>query len=131
MSNGQFLVGNSGGPGRPPGSQAANLRSAMLAAVSEEQMRAVIDTLVRLAIAGDLKAIELLLNRTLGKIQDPAAVQDPPAVMSDAERRATTRAIVERLRAARALEAAEERPASELAQELRGVLVLNEAELMV
>ena len=129
MSNGRFLAGNSGGPGRPPGSQAANLRSAMLAAVSEEQMRAVIDTLVRLAIAGDLKACELLLNRTLGKIQDPPVVPAPTAVMSDTERRETTARIVARLKAARALEAAEERPASELAQELRAVLVLNEAAL--
>jgi len=129
MSDGRFLAGNSGGPGNPHAGQVAKLRSAMLAAVTEEQMRAVIDTLTRLAIAGDLKACELLLNRVVGKIQDLAAVPAPTAVMSDTERREVTAKIVARLRAARALEAAEERPAVELAQELRAVLVLNEAAL--
>ena len=129
MSSGQFLVGNSGGPGNPHAGQVAKLRTVMLASVSPEQMEAVFSTLVRLAIGGDLKACELLLNRTLGKIQDPPVAQDPPATMSDDERRAVTAKIVARLRAARALEAAEDRPASELAQELRAVLVLNEAAL--
>jgi len=110
MSSGQFLVGNSGGPGNPHAGQVAKLRTVMLASVSPEQMEAVFSTLVRLAIGGDLKACELLLNRTLGKIQDPPAVPAPPAVMSDVERREVTAKIVARLRAARALEASAENP---------------------
>lgn len=45
----------------------AKLRAVMLAAVSEDDMRAVVLKLVEMAIGGDLKAIDLLLTRTLGK----------------------------------------------------------------
>ena len=41
----------------------------MLAAVTEKDMRAITKHLVKLAKGGDLKAIELLLNRTIGKLQ--------------------------------------------------------------
>ena len=45
----------------------ARLRSVMLEAVTPDDMRAVVLKLVELAKGGDLKAIDLLLNRTLGK----------------------------------------------------------------
>ncbi len=65
--NGKFAAGNPGGPGNPHAGQVARLRAVMLEAVSEDDMRAVVLKLVELAKGGDLKAIDLLLTRTLGK----------------------------------------------------------------
>ena len=45
----------------------ARLRAAMLAAVSEQDMTAIIAKLVQLAKDGDVRAIKELLDRTLGK----------------------------------------------------------------
>lgn len=60
-SNGQFAAGN------PHGGQVAKMRSVMLSAVSGTDMKEVVSKKVEIAKAGDLKAIELLLTRTLGK----------------------------------------------------------------
>ena len=49
----------------------------MLSAVTEKDMRAITKKLVKLASDGDLKAIELLLNRVCGK---PEATQQGPTV---------------------------------------------------
>lgn len=65
---GTFAAGNSGGPGNPHASQVAKLRSVMLSAVTATAMRSVVKKLIAMAEGGDIKAIELLLNRTLGKI---------------------------------------------------------------
>ena len=62
-SGGKFAAGNPGGPGNPHGGQVARLRAAMLEAVSEDDMRAVVLKLVELAKGGDLKAIDLLLTQ--------------------------------------------------------------------
>ena len=48
-SGGKFAAGNPGGPGNPHGGQVARLRAAMLEAVSEDDMRAVVLKLVELA----------------------------------------------------------------------------------
>ena len=65
--SGRFAAGNPGGPGNPHAGQVAKLRAVLLDAVTEEDMRTVVGKLVEMAKGGDLKAIELLLNRTLGK----------------------------------------------------------------
>ncbi len=72
--NGRFLKGNRGGPGNPHADKVAKLKVAMLSAVSEKSMRTVIRKLVEMAEGGDLKAIELLLNRTIGKADASAPV---------------------------------------------------------
>ena len=74
---GRFLPGNPGGPGNPHVHKVAKLRAAMLSAVTEKDMRAITKKLVTLATDGDLKAIELLLNRICGK---PEATQQGPTV---------------------------------------------------
>ncbi|MBL8860702.1 MAG: hypothetical protein JNK02_01720 [Planctomycetes bacterium] len=65
--NGQFAAGNPGGPGNPYARQVAALRAAMLAAVSPEDLHAVVAKLVDLAKGGNVPAIREVLDRTLGK----------------------------------------------------------------
>ncbi len=64
---GHFASGNPGGPGNPHAAQVARLRSAMLEAVSEADIKAVARRLVKLALEGDVPAIRELLLRTIGK----------------------------------------------------------------
>ena len=62
-SGGKFVAGNPGGPGNPHAGQVARLRSAMLEAVTPDDLRAVTRKLVEMAIGGDLKAVDLLLTQ--------------------------------------------------------------------
>ena len=103
-SGGKFAAGNPGGPGNPHGGQVARLRAVMLEAVSEDDMRAVVLKLVELAKEGDLKAIDLLLNRTLGKADSGplVAVQMNQQANGPGASPGRAAAIVERLRAERA-----------------------------
>ena len=63
---GRFTQGNPGGPGNPYTKQVAALRSALLAAVSEEDIREVVQALVREAKGGNVSAARELLGRVLG-----------------------------------------------------------------
>ena len=65
--SGRFVQGWQGGPGNPYAHQVSRLRAAMLAAVSEHDMIAIIARLVQLAKDGDVRAIKELLDRTLGR----------------------------------------------------------------
>jgi hypothetical protein len=73
-SHGRFAKGNGGGPGNPFARQVAALRSALVAAVTPEDIGAVAQELLRQAKEGNLAAAKLLLSYTLGK---PAATVDP------------------------------------------------------
>lgn len=101
--DGKFAAGNPGGPGNPHGGQVARLRSVMLDAVTPDDMRAVVRKLVELAKGGDLKAIDLLLNRTLGKADGGPllAVQMNQQANGPGASPGMTAAIMARLRAAR------------------------------
>jgi len=66
-SLGRFAVGNSGGPGNPHAAQVGRLRSALLDAVTSDDMRAVALALVEKAKAGDITAARVLSDRVLGK----------------------------------------------------------------
>jgi len=70
LPNGTFAIGNAGGPGNPHAAQVALLRAAMLSAVTADDIASITRKLVAMAESGDLKAMELLLSRTIGK---PAA----------------------------------------------------------
>ncbi len=70
-TTGRFLPGNSGGPGNPHAKRVAALRTAMLEAVSEEDMRDILCKLVELAKAGNVPAAKEVLDRCLGKILEP------------------------------------------------------------
>ncbi|MFG0313127.1 MAG: hypothetical protein ACF8LL_02920 [Phycisphaerales bacterium] len=66
-TRGRFAKGNAGGPGNPLAGRVARLRSALIAAVTDEDMEAVARKLVSMAKEGDVAAIRELLSRTLGK----------------------------------------------------------------
>ena len=72
---GRFTAGNKLAKGNPHAKRVAALRSALLDAVTEEDMRAVIAKLVEMAKGGDVHAIKELLNRTLGKPQEADLVE--------------------------------------------------------
>ena len=64
---GRFAPGNPGGPGNPHAKQTGELRSAMLKAVTEKDMRAVVMKLVELAKSGNVPAAKEVLDRCLGR----------------------------------------------------------------
>ena len=66
-ARGRFAKGNSGGPGNPLGGQVARLRSAMLTAVSVEDMQAIVRQLVELAKGGNVQAAKEVFDRCLGR----------------------------------------------------------------
>jgi hypothetical protein len=72
-SRGQFAKGNPGGPGNPYARRTAALRSALLDAVTEADIRAVAKALVKRARDGEVPAVRELLDRLLGR---PGDVQD-------------------------------------------------------
>ena len=97
-TNGRFASGNTLGRGNPHAAQVARLRSAMLSAVTEDDVKAVVGKLVALAKDGDVPAIKLLFDRVLGKvvaIVEPAI--SPITVENFAERKAALIARAERL----------------------------------
>ena len=63
---GRFAKGNAGGPGNPNAKRVAALRSALLAAVTEEDIQEVVEALVREAKSGNVQATRELLSRVLG-----------------------------------------------------------------
>ena len=65
--HGRFLPGHPGGPGNPHAKQVGKLRSAMLAAVSDKEMKAVVKKLVELAKGGNVPAAREVLDRCLGR----------------------------------------------------------------
>lgn len=64
---GRFTTGNRLGRGNPHAAKVARLRSALLESVSEEDVRAVVEALLREAKAGNVQAVKELLERTLGR----------------------------------------------------------------
>jgi hypothetical protein len=67
LNNGRFGIGNSGGPGNPFSLQVGKLRSTLLNAVTEDDLKTVVTKLVELAKGGNLAAMKLLLDRCCGK----------------------------------------------------------------
>ncbi len=71
-ANGQFRIGNQGGPGNPHVTKVGKLRSALLNAVTAADVRKIAKKLIELAIGGDIAAAKLLLDRSLGKVAEPS-----------------------------------------------------------
>jgi len=76
QTTGRFLPGNKGGPGNPFASKVARLKSALLEAVDEQDVRDVVASLVQHAKDGDTGAAKVLLDRALGPAKD--APEEPP-----------------------------------------------------
>jgi hypothetical protein len=68
---GRFAVGNSFGAGNPHKSRVQKLRTALLESVNEDDIRDIAKGLIQAAKGGDVRAAQLLLDRTIGK-PDPA-----------------------------------------------------------
>jgi hypothetical protein len=79
-AKGRFVRGNSGGPGNPFARQVAELRQALLDAVTADKMRRLVEALLERAMNGDNGAARLVLQYTLGK---PAATVEPDRVDVD------------------------------------------------
>src|SRR5205807_2395576 len=73
-SHGRFGKGNRGGPGNPFARQVGALRSALLSALTPQDIAAAAQELLRQAKEGNVAAARLLLSYALGK---PAAAVDP------------------------------------------------------
>ena len=69
-SAGRFATGNPGGPGNPFARRVAQLRSALLDAVSDDDLREIVSALVTRAKAGDVVAAREVLTRIIGKPGD-------------------------------------------------------------
>ncbi len=67
---GRFTKGNPGGPGNPMGRRVAELRRALLDAVSEEDVRALAAALLEKAKAGEVAAARLIMPYLVGPPPD-------------------------------------------------------------
>ena len=72
---GRFAAGNKLAKGNPHAKRVAALRSALLNAVTEEDMRQIVGKLIELAKGGDVHAIKELFNRTLGRPQEADLIE--------------------------------------------------------
>ncbi len=68
---GRFAKGNCGGPGNPHARHVGQLRSALLAAVTREDIEAVVRKLIELAKSGNIQAATEILDRCLGRAVQP------------------------------------------------------------
>jgi hypothetical protein len=73
-ANGRFTNGNPGGPGNPYYRRQAHLKRMVLECVTDADVQSVLQVLLGLARSGDLAAIKLFLEYTVGK---PAKELDP------------------------------------------------------
>ena len=73
-ASGRFFKGNAGGPGNPFARRLAALRQVFLDVVTDDELRIIVGQLMVMAKLGDLAAIKLVLQYTLGK---PSEAVDP------------------------------------------------------
>lgn len=75
-ARGTFAKGNAGGPGNPHAKRVARLRSALMRAVTPDDIKGIVRKLIDMARAGDVAAAREVLQRVLG----------PPVPLSFEER---------------------------------------------
>jgi hypothetical protein len=73
-SSGRFASGNAFARGNPFGARQARLRTALLEAVSDDDLKAIVQTLIGKAKSGDVAATRLLFDYSVGK---PGAAANP------------------------------------------------------
>lgn len=69
--NGQFEVGNRYGKGNPHAKRVAQFRSTIMEAVSQEDLKSIVEALVKQAKDGDIQSTKLLLSYIIGSIPQP------------------------------------------------------------
>lgn len=77
-SHGRFIKGWKGGPGNPHAKRVGQIRSVLLDAVSDDDVKAIVKALVDQAREGDVRAAAELFNRLIGRAGD-APVQGESA----------------------------------------------------
>ena len=63
---GRFIKGNKAGRGRPIGSRVDALRRSLIEAVTVEDIKTIIQAVIRQAKSGDLNAAKLVFSQVLG-----------------------------------------------------------------
>lgn len=84
---GRFAAGNTGGPGNPYAAAAGRWRAAVIASVSEEDVRAVMRALIAAAKRGEAWAVREFMDRTLGRPVEADLVARLEALEAAANRR--------------------------------------------
>lgn len=69
--NGQFAAGNKYGRGNPHAQKVAQLRTALIQAVTPQDMEEIMKALISQCKAGDIASIKLLLPYLVGSIPQP------------------------------------------------------------
>ena len=77
-ASGRFVKGWKGGPGNPHARQVAAIRSVLMSAVSDDDLRVILSALVKRAKAGDVMAAREVLDRLLGRAKVAVAVEPEP-----------------------------------------------------
>ncbi len=68
-ASGRYTAGNRGGPGNPHAQRVGALRSALLDAVTEDDVREVLAALIREAKDGNVAAMREFFSRVLGQAE--------------------------------------------------------------
>ena len=90
-SRGRFARGNAGGPGNPNGRKVAELRSALLNAVSRRDVAEIVRKIKQQAKKGDISAARELLDRVLGKASQGVQLElQQPEAEEETERQPLT-----------------------------------------
>ena len=66
--NGQFGEGNKYGKGNPHAQKVAQLRTAMMEAITTDDLKAIVATLITQSKAGDIQSIKILLPYLIGAV---------------------------------------------------------------
>jgi hypothetical protein len=82
-ADGRFAKGNPGGPGNPYARQVAALRREALAAVTPDDIHAIIAKMIELARAGDVAAAKLVLGYAVGRPAPAPTLPSPDRLAED------------------------------------------------
>lgn len=74
-ADGRWLPGHACGPGRPSVQRAIELRQLAQGCVSDERLKAIMDKLILMALAGDVQAAVAVLDRVMGKPIDMSVIE--------------------------------------------------------
>src|SRR3990172_1770258 len=77
---GRFKEGNPGGPGNPYARRSALLRALTQKAVTEDDLKAIVEAILKKAREGNIHAASFIFDRCVGK---PAPAPDPDRIDVD------------------------------------------------
>lgn len=89
-SGGRFAPGNAGGPGNPFARRVGEIRALLLQMVTDDDLRAIVNTLIDQAKAGDVVAAREVLDRLIGKSVQAIALDAKLGIRSEPEPRLET-----------------------------------------